>query len=205
MRFKAVVFDFDGTLIQSADAKHEAFYRLFPDEPPYRDIVSAVLRDDPDGSRHVVIPRMIAAMANRRLALPPTATPIDRIGAYAQAVFAAQASVPELPGASDLLRALHGRAALYVSSNTPEADLTALLEKRQWQAMLDGWFGHPRNKTDTLAALIQRHGNEPAAIAVVGDGESDEQSAAAHGCRFFRICGPNALAGTLRLLEETDD
>ena len=34
MRFEAIVFDFDGTLIQSAEAKHEAFYRLFPDEAP---------------------------------------------------------------------------------------------------------------------------------------------------------------------------
>jgi phosphoglycolate phosphatase-like HAD superfamily hydrolase len=201
MRYEAVVFDFDGTLIQSADAKHAAFYRLFPDEPSYREIVAAVLADDPDGSRHVLIPRMLAAIAKRGLVLPAAHTAIDRIGAYAQAVYAAQITVPECPGASDLLSGLHGRTAIYVSSNTPEADLTMLLEKRGWAPLLAGWFGHPRDKGETVAALVSRHGGDPARIAVVGDGESDERAAAASGCPFFRVCGPRALAGIATVLE----
>ena len=201
MRFEAIVFDFDGTLIQSAEAKHEAFYRLFPDEAPYREIVASTLRTDPDGSRHDVIPRMVEAMAMRGLALPPGQSPIDRIGAYAQAIHAIQAKVPECPGASDLLRALHRHATLYVSSNTPEVDLATLIEKRGWNSYFAGWFGHPRNKKETLATIVAKHGGDPKRVAVVGDGESDELAAAAVGCHFCRVCGPAALAGVAALLE----
>ena len=201
MRFEAIVFDFDGTLIQSAEAKHEAFYRLFPDEMPYREIVAGILRNDPDGSRHDVIPRMLEAMAKRGLILPPGQSAIDRIGAYAQAVYAIQANVPECPGASDLLRDLHRRSTLYVSSNTPEVDLGTLLQKRGWVDFFAGWFGHPRSKRDTLNALVARHGGDPMRLAVVGDGESDELAATAVGCHFWRVCGPNALAGVPALLE----
>lgn len=201
MRFEAIVFDFDGTLIQSAEAKHEAFYRLFPDEEPYRDIVANALRDDPDGSRHDVIPRMVAAMTKRALALPPGQSAVDRIGAYAQAVYAIQANAPECPGATDLLRTLHRHATLYISSNTPEVDLATLIEKRGWRPYFAGWFGHPRSKKHTLTTLVAKHGGDPKRLAVVGDGESDELAAASVGCHFYRVCGPKALAGIAALLE----
>jgi phosphoglycolate phosphatase-like HAD superfamily hydrolase len=204
MRFEAIVFDFDGTLIQSAEAKHDAFYRLFPDEAPYREIVAGILKADPDGSRNDVIPRMMEAMIKRGLTLPPGQTAIDRIGAYAQATYAIQANVPECPGASDLLRDLHRRVTLYVSSNTPEVDLTTLLQKRGWADYFAGWFGHPRNKRDTLMAIVARHGGDPRRLAVVGDGESDETAAASVGCHFCRVCGPAALAGVRAILESVD-
>ena len=57
-RFDAVIFDFDGTLVASAPAKRQAFFDIFP--AAAAQAVEAVLVDDPDGSRHVVIPRMIA-------------------------------------------------------------------------------------------------------------------------------------------------
>jgi phosphoglycolate phosphatase-like HAD superfamily hydrolase len=194
MRFDAVVFDLDGTLIDTAEAKHAAFFRLFPDQPAFRDIVAAVLRDDPDGSRHVVIPRMLEAMRASGLSLPATCTDTDRIGAYAQAVFGTQTAAPECPGAGSLLRTLCGHAAIYVSSNTPEVDLGALLARRGWDALVNGYFGHPRDKTDTVARIVGLHGGDPARVAVVGDGESDERSAKANGCAFFRVSPSRTLA-----------
>jgi phosphoglycolate phosphatase-like HAD superfamily hydrolase len=202
MRFEAVVFDFDGTLIQSANAKRDAFFRLFPDEPRYRDVISAVLAEDPDGSRHDVIPRMVETMQARKLTLPFGQNATDRIGAYTQAVYAAQAAADECPGATDILRRLKGRTATFLSSNTPEVDLVSLVEQRGWSEFFLGMFGYPREKTETLANIVWRHGGgNPARVAVVGDGESDEQAADANGCRFFRICGPRSLVSTMAAME----
>ncbi|MEX2298752.1 MAG: HAD family hydrolase [Dongiaceae bacterium] len=200
MRFKAVVFDFDGTLIDSVDAKRDAFFRLFPAGEPYRAIVKRVLAIDPDGSRHVVIPRMIEAMTAQKLALPLGHTATDRIGAYGQAVYAAQRAAAECPGASTLLHALKGHTALYISSNTPEPDLSNLVAARGWSDLVDGLFGHPRDKSETLAMLVERHDSAKDDVAVVGDGESDERAARDVGCPFFRVCGPKALADVGRKL-----
>jgi phosphoglycolate phosphatase-like HAD superfamily hydrolase len=200
MRFKAVVFDFDGTLIDSANAKREAFFNLFPPEQAYRAIVARVLAADPDGSRHAVIPRMIEAMEMQKLPLPLGHTATDRIGAYAQTVYAAQRAAAECLGAGALLRSLQGRSAIYISSNTPEPDLTNLVAARGWADLLDGLFGHPRDKSETLAMLVKRHDSAKDDVAVVGDGESDESAARVIGCPFFRVRGPKALADVGRKL-----
>ncbi|MDZ4735049.1 MAG: HAD hydrolase-like protein [Rhodospirillaceae bacterium] len=200
MRFKAVVFDFDGTLIDSADAKRDAFFRLFPAGEPYRAIVKRVLAIDPDGSRHDVIPRMIEAMTAHQLPLPLGQNAINRIGAYGQAVYAAQCAAAECPGAATLLRTLKGQTALYISSNTPEPDLTNLVAARGWSDLIDGLFGHPRDKSETLAMLVERHDGAKDDVAVVGDGESDERAARDVGCPFFRVCSPQTLADVWRKL-----
>ncbi len=54
------VFDFDGTLVDSAAAKRQAFYDLFPSDCAAA--VTAVLQRDPDGSRHALIPEMICLL-----------------------------------------------------------------------------------------------------------------------------------------------
>jgi phosphoglycolate phosphatase-like HAD superfamily hydrolase len=200
MRFKAVVFDFDGTLIDSAGVKREAFFQLFPPEQAYRAVVARILATDPDGSRHAVIPRMIEAMEMQKLPLPRGHTATDRIGVYAQTVYAAQRAAAECPGAGTLLRGLHGRSAVYISSNTPEPDLTNLVAARGWSNLVDGLFGHPREKSETLAMLVERLGGAKDDVAVVGDGESDERAARDIGCPFFRVCGPKALADVGRKL-----
>ena len=64
-----MIFDFDGTLVASAPAKRQAFFDIFPAEAA--PIVAAVLADDPDGSRHVVIPRMITGARAQALAEAP--------------------------------------------------------------------------------------------------------------------------------------
>ena len=56
--FEVYVFDFDGTLVQSAAVKRQAFFEVFP--VGCATAVAKVLERDPDGSRHEVIPAMIA-------------------------------------------------------------------------------------------------------------------------------------------------
>jgi phosphoglycolate phosphatase-like HAD superfamily hydrolase len=203
MRFDAVVFDLDGTLIDSEPAKRAAFFTLFPGD--CGSSVGEVLRAEPQASRYEIIPRVIARLEARGVRLPPGQDAAERIEAYGRAALAGAAAAPELPGATALLRALQGRCRVYVSSGTPEPDVRALLEARGWRGLVDGVFGHPRDKSRTLAQLVRDHGGRAARLAVVGDGDSDERAAAANGCAFFRIRAATDLAALLpRLAAESD-
>lgn len=195
MRFKAIVFDFDGTLVQSAEAKHDAFFDLFPATPAHTRTIDRVLTDNPEGTRFTLIPKMIEAIAAAGLALPDDASPEGLVATYAKIVFDAVAAAPELPGATAMLEGLSGRAILTVCSSTPDEPLKDLVAARGWTRLLDGVFGIPTTKTAHIAGLIAQHGLSPTDIAMVGDADNDEAAAAANGCAFFRIATPGDLAG----------
>lgn len=194
MRFDAVVFDFDGTLVDSAAAKRNAFFTIFPADPAYAAVVEAVLDDDPDGSRYKVIPRMLAEMRARGLPVATdAASATARIAAYADAAVAAVEACPELPGAGATLQRLAPACRLYVASNTPHDDLLKLLDGRGWRRHLAAAFGYPHDKVETVAAILRETGLAATRLAVVGDGVSDRRAAEANGCTFFAIRAPGDL------------
>jgi len=192
-RFKSIVFDFDGTLVQSAEAKRRAFFALFPRSPAHAAIIERVLEDNPEGTRFTLVPLMIEAVAAAGLALPDDPSPERLIAAYGKSVFDAVMAAPELPGATDLLRRLSGRAIVTICSSTPDEPLKELIERRGWTRFLDGVLGVPTTKTAHIAGLMAQHGLSPAEIAMVGDADNDAAAAAANGCPFFRVSATGDL------------
>ena len=190
-RFAAAFFDFDGTLVQSAQAKYQAFFEVFPATPQHRAIIEQVLAADPDGSRHVVIAEMAARMAQQGLQRAAG----DPVDTYARAALAAVMACPEMPGASQLLENLSARMAVFIMSNTPHDALEQLIGHRGWQRHLAGFDGYPAIKARTIAARCSQLGISPARAAVIGDGISDKMAASANNCTFFHISDYTALAG----------
>jgi phosphoglycolate phosphatase-like HAD superfamily hydrolase len=195
-RFDAVIFDFDGTLVASAPAKRQAFFDIFP--AAAAQAVEAVLVDDPDGSRHVVIPRMIDAARAHGIALADD----DYVTRYGEVSERAVAAAPELPGATALLARLSCLIELHVCSNTPEDTIRRHVAVRGWNPYLKGIDGYPTTKRDRIAAVIAARRLDPSRVAMVGDGISDEEAAAANGCTFFAIRAPEDLMRVGQSLEE---
>ena len=199
MRFDAVVFDFDGTLVDSAPAKYRAFFQIFPGDDAAQRIVADVLRLDPDGSRHRVIPRMGALMREAGIAL--SGSDESRIAAYGEAVLAAVAACPALPRAEEALKLARRSGKVHVSSNTPQAPLHDLLARRGWLALIDGVHGWPSRKSDTLRAVVAQCGGVAARVLTVGDGPSDEEAAREVGCPFVRVAPEQGLDPAIAALE----
>lgn len=199
MRFDAVVFDFDGTLVDSAPAKYRAFFDIFPGDEAARCIVAEILRRDPDGSRHAVIPRMGALMREAGIAL--AGSDEGRVLAYGDAVLAAVAACPALARAEEALKLARRSATVHVSSNTPQQPLRELLDRRGWLALIDGVHGYPSRKNDTLRAVVAQSGGNAARVLAVGDGPSDEAAAREIGCPFVRVTPEQGLDRAIAALE----
>jgi phosphoglycolate phosphatase-like HAD superfamily hydrolase len=195
-----IFFDFDGTLVQSVDAKRRAFFRLFPDEPEYRSIVEQTLREDPDGSRHVVIPLMIERIRAAGLALPADLAAGERITTYTDLARREVSSCPETPGATGLLRALHGRCSVFICSNTPQRDLEDEINARDWSGAVEAVYGYPNEKREVIAGVLDRCGTDPLRALVVGDGVSDHAAAAVNRCGFVGISSSGDLIALAALL-----
>jgi phosphoglycolate phosphatase-like HAD superfamily hydrolase len=200
MRFDAVVFDFDGTLVDSARVKYETFFKLFADTAAHRAIVAEVLAADPDGSRHAVIPRMIAKLRAQGLPVPTE----DAVAAYGRLVEMGVSEAPECPGATALLARLKDSMDVYVASNTPKDAVRRQTEQRGWSAWLKDVHGYPDRKADVVRGILDRSGMKPDRLAVVGDGLSDEEAARVNRCVFIKIAEPGDLARAGRQLELGD-
>ncbi len=195
--FDLVVFDFDGTLVQSADGKRRAFFEIFPAN--FAPAVEAVLSRDPDGSRHSVIPAMIAEAQARGMDVAD----LDRhalIEAFASRAAAGVASTPEVPLAVEAMRLAGRNAAVYIFSMTPHEELVAQIARRGWSGLVRDAWGFPNRKEEVLAMLTARHACQPQRALVVGDGISDEAAARENGCRFMKAVPewPRALIGEIQ-------
>ena len=198
--FDVVVFDFDGTLVQSAAAKRQAFFEVFPSA--CGEAVAAVLAGDPDGSRHQVIPAMVAEASRRGLASGLDAAAL--IEAYGRAADRALDHAAAMPGAEAVLRRAAAGATVYVASMTPHDDLVRFLARRGWLGLVKECFGYPHRKDSVVAMLLARHGIAPGRLLVVGDGISDREAARGNGCAFHAIAGPASLASIPGLKETSD-
>lgn len=187
--YDVYVFDFDGTLVDSAERKRQAFFEVFP--ASFSAAIDAVLARDPDGSRHHVIPEMIVAARHLGLA----ADELDAgelIEAYGHAVDDAVATAPAMPHVEAVLRNA-GAATAYVASMTPDEDLKRYLTQRGWLKYLRDSFGYPHAKADVIARLLSRHHIPPDRLIMIGDGKSDREAAERNRCAFHSIANREAI------------
>ncbi|MET0307683.1 MAG: HAD family hydrolase, partial [Sphingomonas sp.] len=180
-----VVFDFDGTLVDSNRCKLDGFHRIAELHPGGSVCMEEVLQQEP-GNRQAKIASYVQRM---RILAPGLVLDVDRLVArYSADVDAAVSRAPEMVGAQALLDLLRRQGlSCYLSSATPLANLRAIIENRGWIGYFEGIFGHPATKIETLKLLFERTGTPASGFAVIGDGADDRDSADATGCRFFSV------------------
>lgn len=184
MKISTVVFDFDGTLVDSNTIKRRGFFDVVADEPASTARMQAVLATV-QGDRRTIFESYVASRSASGFKGPDADILVLR---YSEYVDASVAKAPEMPGAFEMLRGLQ-RAGIrvFISSATPQTNLASIVERRRWRDWCDGLYGHPNRKSDTLRAIRAQLGIEACSIAVVGDGRDDLDSAMSMGCSFFPV------------------
>lgn len=200
LRVKAVVFDFDGTLVDSNRLKHWGFHKIFPEREPYRSVVSGVLREMPEKSRFVALAEMKRRLEELLPAPASVPSVADLATAYDAVVTEGAIRCRKQKGAAELLRGLQAGWAVYLCSMTPETSLRKIIAARQWTPFFKKIYGYPQEKPKVLRGILKQEKITPAEMVMVGDGHSDRSAAAAVGCHFFEAGGREALPKLARRL-----
>jgi len=181
----SIVFDFDGTLVDSNAIKRQGFYEVVAEDSGGRARMEQIL-DQVSGDRRAIFSAYLADTAAPGLERTRKAEALVRI--YSQRVDAQVVAAPEIPGATALMEQLrrHQRR-LYLNSATPIDSLRMIIERRGWRRLFEGIFGHPAGKIESARRVLAGTASGAESIAVVGDGADDRDSAAAIGCTFFPV------------------
>jgi len=182
---KVIVFDFDGTLVQSNELKREAFFQLFAKKPKCVKILDDVLGVSSALSRCEIIEAVLKKSDFTGDIQEEKGHLVQRYGAI---VLTAVKQCPEIEGSTELLQRLQGQYyPLYLSSMTPRG---ALLETMQYRGLVKYFkeiYGYPSKKENSLKEILSQEDITREQLLVIGDGESDASSALANGCLFFDL------------------
>jgi phosphoglycolate phosphatase-like HAD superfamily hydrolase len=186
MAIKVIVFDFDGTLVDSNRLKYNAFFEVFPADEHHVRTIRTVLSELNEQSRFVILEEIL-----QRLGLKKGAELRQKVKElaerYNEIVLSRAKSCPEMPAAEAMLKSLSQRYRLYVSSTTPDTELKDIIGFRNWRIYFEDIYGYPHQKSATIQHIMERDSVRPSQVLVVGDGNSDRQSAENNACCFVQV------------------
>ena len=184
-RYDAIVFDFDGTLVQSNKVKSWAFGKLYEDYG--EEIVQQVIAYHRE---HEGISRFDKFRNWHEHLLHQTYT--DEIGenlsrSYSQLVLDAVIQAPYVEGVLEFLESHHQHLPLFVASGTPEPELREIVARRSMNRFFQGVYGSPETKAQILQRILLEHQLRPERVLMVGDALADWEGSKRAGTAFIGI------------------
>jgi phosphoglycolate phosphatase len=186
MRHKVIVFDFDGTLVDSNEVKTEGFARAFADRPECVQAIPETLASHKLRSRHEIIASLVRRIGGLSVA-QRTVEILRRTEGYSAWVESRIVEKSAVSPAGALLPQWRANATLYVCSLTPREYLERIIERIGWLPYFEAVEGYPLVKREILVRTAVRHGIRAGDVLMVGDSNEDEAAAAAAATAFFRV------------------
>ncbi|HOW28631.1 MAG TPA: HAD hydrolase-like protein [Elusimicrobiota bacterium] len=179
---QAVIFDFDGVILESADIKTEAFRELFSFSPRHQKrIVDYHVR-------HAGIDRFrkFEHIYRTIIKAPLCKEQKRRLGAkFSRIVYQKVLECPFVPGVLQFLKRNHRRMQLFVISGTPQNELKLIIKKRELDRFFKRVYGSPRTKTESTINVLNRFRLIPSQTRFVGDALADYDAAKKYHIPFI--------------------
>lgn len=182
--WQAIIFDFDGVVVESGKIKTQAFaelYRAYGD-----DIVAQVVQFHTQNggmSRYRKFRHFQEHFLNKS---PLTEAEEQQLDIhFSELVVEAVIAAEPVPGAIELIRQQSGRIPLFVASGTPEVELKVIVERRGLAPYFTAVRGAPALKKTIIAEILAAHGLKPESVLMIGDAMADLEGAQANNTAFL--------------------
>lgn len=199
---QAIIFDFDGVILDSVDIKTKAFARLFTAEGP--EVVEQVVAfhlSHGGVSRF----RKFAHIYEKILQRPMPEGESGRLGErFSELVFDEVVKAEWIPGAPEFLESWHKRCRCFVASGTPQEELERIVKLRKLDDYFVGVFGSPATKEQIARRIFEEFGVRNDEALFVGDAMTDFHAARACEVEFVGITssGENPFPPGTRVLPD---
>lgn len=195
----ALVFDFDGTLVDSNLIKWRGFEACFAGFPDRLEEIMAYCR----GNNHTPRWDKFRHVYERILRLPYSPEEERRLSrVFEEATTRQIVETPEVPSAERFLRRVSSTHWTALLSATPDRILADILESRGWTGFFREAQGAPVRKSAWLRELRGRKGWGSSEMVFFGDTPEDAQAAETAGCGFVAVEETFSYAPLLKELSE---
>ena len=182
--WQAIIFDFDGVVVESGEIKTEAFANLYREHG--ETVMNAVARYHVlhgGMSRYQKFRYFQETLLERPPLTPEEEQHLDR--RFSQLVLEAVIASDPVPGAAELIRREAARIPLFVASGTPEAELNTIVVRRGLASYFTAVRGSPTPKQTLVADILSAHALFPERVLMIGDALIDYQSAHINNVAFL--------------------
>ncbi|ARO87027.1 HAD family hydrolase [Nitrosospira lacus] len=182
--WQAIIFDFDGVVVESGDIKTEAFGNLYRTHG--ETVMTAVMqyhRANGGMSRYQKFHYFQEYLLDRPPLTPDEEQQLDR--RFSELVVEAVIASETVPGAAELIRKEAARIPLFIASGTPEAELNTIVARRGLASYFTGVCGSPTPKQTLIGNILSGHNLPPERVLMIGDALIDYQSARLNNIAFL--------------------
>lgn len=174
MRFRVIILDFDGTIVESVGIKDAAFYELFKSFPEHIDEIMAYHL-----SHNATIRFEKFEFIYRNILKQPYSEKImEHLSErFSQFVFDKIAECPYVAGAVEFLEYFGNVVPLYLVSMSPENELGRILKKRGLTQYFKKIYSSSWKKVDAIRDILRTEDASPHETVFVGDAYEDFQAA----------------------------
>ena len=183
MSLELIVFDCDGVILESVDAKTRAFARVgaaFGQEAADRLVMFHSMHGGVNRSEKFAW--LFKEVLGREILPEENAALCERFASYALEEVCSSKMVP---GIHTTLQDWVARVPMYVASGTPHEELSEVLRKKGLAVYFKGMYGFPPGKTELLRHIVEETGASPSSTVMVGDSITDQLAAEAVGTLFY--------------------
>ena len=182
--WRAIIFDFDGVVVESGEIKTQAFanlYRKYGEEVMVEVAKYHVLNGGM--SRY----QKFRYFQETLLEKPPLTAEEERQldQRFSELVVEAVIASAPVPGAAELIQREAGRIPLFVASGTPETELNTIVVRRGLGSYFTAVRGSPTPKQKLIADILTTHRLLPERVLMIGDALIDYQSAMVNNVAFI--------------------
>tara|TARA_B100001123_G_scaffold191121_1_gene218093 strand:+ start:19948 stop:20598 length:651 start_codon:yes stop_codon:yes gene_type:complete len=175
MKFpNAIVFDFDGVILESTEIKTQAFVDIFSDETDHLDSIIRHHLENMGISRHEKFRYIYKNILKREL----TQDHSEKLAQmFALSVWKNILDCPEVPGIIDFLKMHSKNCLFFIASGTPEEELKEVVKQRRLDNYFVGVYGSPRLKPEIIHDIIQKWNLKINEMLFIGDALTDLNAA----------------------------
>lgn len=178
----AIIFDFDGVICESVEAKTEAFKKLFQDHPKHLEKIVQFHMANGGMSRFEKFKIIYRDFLKMELTEEKSRELGKRFIEYSYDLVVNSTFVR---GAYEFLNKYYKKFSLFIASGTPREEMISIVKEKKLDKYFQEIYGSPLTKAELIIIILQQKKLDPDQVIFVGDSINDYRGASEAGVRFI--------------------